>query len=296
MKTLTIAIATLLLSGSAPVLAQNDLKEQLTVPLTDPNKPGSLEVNLMHGSIRVVGYSGKEVVIDVAPESSQPVKSKENSDNPNERLNENLNENLNRGKRDDSKLSEGMRRIDTRSNVDIVAEERNNVVKLTHRSLVKGVNYTIKVPQRFDLKLKSLNNRISVENVTGTIEVSNLNSSIDLVNISGSAVASTINGTIKATFRDVSNAPMAFSTLNGRIDVTFPASVKANIKLKSDRGDFYTDFDLDVEKRQPKTERTTDSGTYRVSIDDWVYGKINGGGPEVMMKSMQGNIYVRKAK
>jgi len=29
--------------------------------------------------------------------------------------------------------------------------------------------------------------------------------------------------------------------------------------------------------------------------DDWVYGKINGGGPEMMMKNMQGDIYVKKA-
>jgi hypothetical protein len=29
---------------------------------------------------------------------------------------------------------------------------------------------------------------------------------------------------------------------------------------------------------------------YKVSVDDWVYGKINKGGPEVMMKSMQGSI------
>jgi hypothetical protein len=33
---------------------------------------------------------------------------------------------------------------------------------------------------------------------------------------------------------------------------------------------------------------------YKIKKDDWVSGKINGGGPEMMMKNMQGNIYVKK--
>jgi hypothetical protein len=37
-------------------------------------------------------------------------------------------------------------------------------------------------------------------------------------------------------------------------------------------------------------------GMYKVSIEDWVKGKVNGGGGEIMMKNMNGNIYVRKTK
>ena len=66
--------------------------------------------------------------------------------------------------------------------------------------------------------------------------------------------------------------------------------------MKSDRGDLFTDFDIDVDKNQPKTNRTAQSGMYRVTVEDWVSGKINGGGPEMLMKNMNGNIYVRKAK
>ena len=35
---------------------------------------------------------------------------------------------------------------------------------------------------------------------------------------------------------------------------------------------------------------------FQLKKDDWVLGKINSGGPEVMMKNMQGNIYLRKSK
>jgi hypothetical protein len=34
---------------------------------------------------------------------------------------------------------------------------------------------------------------------------------------------------------------------------------------------------------------------YRIKKDDSVHGKINGGGPEMKMKNMQGDIYDNKA-
>ena len=276
-NTLTILL-TLLLTGATLVLAQSDIKEQLTVPLTDPNKPGSLEVALIHGYIHVVGYSGKEVVIDAVSETGRRNRADDHNTNRN--------------------TESGMRRISTNNSFDLTAEEKNNQVKIHTSSVNSPVNLTIKVPQRFSLKLNTINQGdITVENVTGALEINNVNGPITLTNINGSVVAQTVNGDLKTTFREVhNNTPMAFSTLNGNVDVTFPSSVKANVKLKSDNGDVFTDFDIDVDKSQPKATRTNQSGMYRVTVDDWVYGKINNGGPEVMMKNMQGNIYVRKSK
>lgn len=275
MNNIVTAIALLLLTGSAPVFAQDDVKEQLVVPLTDPGKPGSIDVGLINGFIHVVGYNGKDVIIDAASDGQR------------------------RTTRNDSRSTEsGMRRINTNNALDISAEEKNNRVKVNVMTVQKPVNLTIKVPQRFSLKLRTVNQGdITVENVNGELEINNVNGPIELTNVSGSAVAHTVNGDLKAVFRSIdSDTPMAFSTFNGRIDVTFPASAKANMKLKSDRGDIYSDFDIDIEKAQPKGTRSSDSGMYRVTVENWVYGKINGGGPEVMMKSMQGSIYVRKAK
>lgn len=272
MKSILILIACAVLTGTAPVFAQNEVKEQLTVPLSDPGKPGSLDVGLLNGSIHVTGYNGKEVVIDAVSPTRQNKKSET--------------------------AEGGMRRIPSGNPFDLSAEERNNRVRIEATTHHRPVNLTIKVPQRFSLKLSTVNQGdITVENVNGELEINNVNGPIQLTNVGGSAVANTINGGITAVFREVDGkAPMAFSTLNGRVDVTFPASARVSIKARSDRGDIYSDFDIDVEKNQPKTTRTSQSGMYRVSIEDWVYGKINGGGPEVMMKSMQGSIYVRKEK
>ncbi|WP_232065195.1 DUF4097 family beta strand repeat-containing protein [Rhodocytophaga rosea] len=107
----------------------------------------------------------------------------------------------------------------------------------------------------------------------------------------------TVNGPITATFKEVTkDMPMAFTTLNGNVDITFPSNVKANAKIKTDSGDIFTDYDMTMDTSKPKVNQKSSNGTFRVTIDDWVYGKINGGGPEVMFKNMHGNIYIRKAK
>ena len=47
-----------------PFFAQSQEKEQLTNPLSDPNKEGKLDVGIINGSIKVIGYAGKEVMIE----------------------------------------------------------------------------------------------------------------------------------------------------------------------------------------------------------------------------------------
>ncbi|MEZ0484596.1 DUF4097 family beta strand repeat-containing protein [Fibrella aquatica] len=274
MNNLLITIVLMLAAASTPLLAQTDVKEQLVIPLTDAGKPAFLEVGLFKGFIHVSTHAGKDVIIDATSPAKQPARGEEK---PN---------------------ASGMKRIQPSNPFDLSAEEKNNRVKVS-TSLIHGpVNLTIKVPRQCSLKLNTVDEGdISVENVVGELEINNVNGPIELTNVSGSVVANTINGDLKATFREVNaNTPMAFSTLNGKVDVTFPASVKANVKLKSDMGDIFSDFDIAVDKSQPKATRSSQTGMYRVKIDDWVNGKINSGGPEVMMKTMQGSIYVRKAK
>ena len=71
---------------------------------------------------------------------------------------------------------------------------------------------------------------------------------------------------------------MAFSTLNGDVTVTLPADTKANLKVKSDNGDVFSDFDIDIDKTPAKVDKVTEPGLYKIKKDDWIYGKINGGG------------------
>ncbi len=253
-----------------PTFAQNEIKEQLVVPLSDPAKPGSLNVGLINGSIKVTGYAGKEVIIDAETIPSQNSSKKERVD----------------------ESATGMKRITPRNGLELSAEEKNNKVNVNSSSHRQSINLTIKVPQQFSLKVST----IVIDNVTGEMEITNVNGDITMTSVAGSAVANTVNGVIKANFKSVTDSPMAFTTLNGNVDITFPATVKMNAKVKSDRGEVYSDFDMDIDKSTPKGVRSNQNGMYKVSIDEWIQGKVNGGGAEVMMKNMHGNIYIRKAK
>jgi hypothetical protein len=156
----------------------------------------------------------------------------------------------------------------------------------------------LKIPQDVKLKLSTVNEGvIEVDNIKGEMEINNVNGAIKLTAISGSAVATTVNGNIIASFITADAAtPMAFSTLNGNVDVSFPAGTKSNLKLRSDRGEIFTDFDITIEKTESKMTKTNEGGMHQIRVDDWIAGKINGGGAEVLMKNMNGNIYVRKTK
>jgi hypothetical protein len=61
-------------------------------------------------------------------------------------------------------------------------------------------------------------------------------------------------------------------------------------------GEIFSDFNIDLKKRKTKTQKKGESGSIKISLDDWTYGKINNGGPEYLLKSLNGNIYIKKKK
>ena len=269
MKFTVLALFSILAVSAS--FGQTGSTESLTVPLSSPGKPYSLKVHLVTGSIKVVGYEGKDVIVNVTP--------RKNDDND---------------KSDDNK--NGMKRISASGGFEVTAKEADNTVTINTGNPMKALDLELKIPQDVKLKLGTVNDgEVNVENVSGELEVNNVNDKITLTNISGSVVANTVNGDVTVTFKTIDpKAPMAFSTLNGDVNVTLPADTKANLKLKSDNGDVFSDFDIDIDKTPSKIDKTTEPGMYKIKKDDWVYGKINGGGPEIMMKNMQGDIYVKK--
>jgi len=127
------------------------------------------------------------------------------------------------------------------------------------------------------------------------LEINHVNGAIELVNIGGSAMVNSVNGNILATFASVAqDKPMAFSNVNGSIDISLPASTPMRAKLRSEWGEMFTDFDIDLQQGEQVNRGRTGSGGYRVSVNNWVLGDINGGGPEYLIKTLRGNIYLRK--
>lgn len=258
-----ITLLSFMITGA---LAQD--KGEITVPLSNPDKRGKVKVDIKKGSIEVRGTARKDVLVKyVAMDGNEP-----------------------KGKTED-----GLTRISGAA-LDLEASERENFIEVESDSWNKGVNLVIEIPEGADLDVSTYNNGdILIENVNGEIVADNYNGKITATNISGSLMATSYNGTIRATFESVTpDTPMAFSTYNGHVDLTFPASFQAHMKMKTRRGEILSGFDFVVTKNEPTQKKEESSGTYKVVLDDWVRAEINGGGPEVTIKNYNGNIYLRK--
>ena len=230
---------------------------QLVVHLSQPGKAFILNVNIGRAAINVTGYDGAAIIVGIDTAETR-----------------------------------------SRESVDLTAHEKNNEVTIG-ASGRKKVRLNIKVPQTPAIfKLSSINGgRIMVSDVTGNLELQNKSGGISALNISGTVVAGTLSGSIAVSFKKVDpTAAMAFSTLSGPIDITFPADLKANLKIKSDYGKVYSDFDLVGDAAHPRAVRDEKDGVYHLSIDDWIFGRVDGGGPEFLIKNTNGNIHIYKTK
>jgi len=144
-----------------------------------------------------------------------------------------------------------------------------------------------------------LSGNISISHISGDIEVNTREGNISLNTVSGEVVAHSVDGDLLVTFKEVTKEePMAFSTIDGDIDVTFPSNTKATISAKNVDGEIYTDFDIDmthlrgVDVDRDRRWRNGWTGMF----GNTVTGKINGGGTEILISTVDGNIYIRKGK
>lgn len=273
-----ILILLLFLAGTL-AFAQERKTDRATVPFTDPSKPGFVEASVYNGSVIVRGYEGKEVIIEAK------VREKLVSEEKPERENE---------------KAKGMRRIVGSSGTGLEVEEEDNVMEIDVSSMKQTIDLTIQVPFNTSMEIGSYNNgEVLIENITGAVEAENYNGKVTLKGISGSAVANTYNGAVTVIFTKIDpDKAMSFSTWNGDVDVTFPAMVKANVKMKSEMGEVYSDFDIQVRQTPEKAveDDRKEGGGYRISFEKAIYGSINGGGPEYQFQTYHGDIFIRKAK
>jgi len=294
MKTKLIIIGLAALALAAFLVAAEETKtERIVVPFSNPAKAGRLEVENVQGGIKVIGTEGKEVIIeakarDKAVGAEDEVEIEEAEDDQDSRA----------AKARAQAKAAGMKSIPLEK-IGLTAEEEDNVVSLEVESWKRPMDLVIRVPFNTSLSLETMGGEITVENISGEIEVENVRGSVVLSAVSGSVSASTNNGDVKVVLNKVApNKPMAFSTLNGDLDVTFPADIKANIKIDTERGEVYSDFDIafkQVPEKSPESARK-EGGRFRISLDDAYYGTINGGGPEYQFENFNGNIYIRMKK
>ncbi len=193
----------------------------------------------------------------------------------------------------------GMKKL-SGSSSGLEVEEDNNVVTIGTQSWKAATDLDIQVPASSSLEIRSsMDGAVVIEGVSGEIDVNNMAGPVTLTNVSGNVLVHTVGGDITVVMNRVApDKPMSFSTMNGDIDVTLPADVKANLKMKTDQGEIYTDFDMNVSRKATRSEESekTEAGKYHITFDKSLVGLVNGGGPEISFNTFSGDIYIRKKK
>ncbi|MEQ8239162.1 MAG: DUF4097 family beta strand repeat-containing protein [Cyclobacteriaceae bacterium] len=162
------------------------------------------------------------------------------------------------------------------------------LITAASRSADKG-EYRLKIPKNFkvqidynswqagDLYIKGLSNEVEVSSQVGDLV---------LEDITGPLVAHTLSSDIVVTFSALNQkSPTSISSTSGDIDVTMPSDTKGMFKMSSISGEVYTDLDFQFEN---------DKNLRRLGGGMTADANLNGGGVEVALRCVSGNIYIRK--
>jgi DUF4097 and DUF4098 domain-containing protein YvlB len=257
-------------------LRAQDTPERATVPLQDPAHPPVIHAYLINGGIIVRGADRTDVLVEARSHSGEELRERRPA------------------------RADGMKRLDLPASTGLDVTEDNNVINI-RTSPSRAADLTVTVPRHSSLQLRCMNGGdIFVEQVDGDIEAENLNGKITLKNVAGSVVAHSLNGEVTASLDRIdATKPMSFSTLNGDIDVTLPENLKATVRMKTDHGEIYSDFEVKLDAQTHAVENEAGrrpDGRYHLRFDSTIRGTINGGGAEYQFTTFNGQIYIRKKK
>jgi hypothetical protein len=301
--------------GAATAAAESP--NRIVVPLSDPGRPAALRVELIRGGIQVTGYGGKEIVVeadvqkdaegdeDVVPAPPEPP-----TPPPPGHRTSRATEDDERDEEHDER-ARGLRRIPNLSAGLSVSENDNEVS--VEGSPRRSLALAILVPAGTSLYLSTVTDGdIVVRDLqAGEIEIENTNGEVRLERVAGPVTVHALNGDIDAKLARLDpRKASSFSTFNGDIDVTLPPDVKADVRIKSDNGEIYTDFDVQMgtrtERREGEDEAATDRPRARkygkrgkgraFGFESAMTATLGGGGPLLRFETFNGNVYIRKAK
>ena len=301
------AVCTLGLTAAA----QEQL-DRITVPLTDPARPVTLEITLSGGAVTVNASEGRDVVIeakgDGAPFSKASAAAlrkkaidrtakKQIAPGPAPKGTPVPKATTPGAGAPPAHDTTGLTRLPQPTALEV--EEAGNIVKLKAPA-GQRIDLSIQVPVRTNLRLKrsatgaSFGARpITVQGLDGDLEITTEAGPITLTDVAGSIVAHSTRGTVIATVKRVTpDRPMAFTSYSGNVDVTLPAALKANLILQSDRGDVFTNFGVQLGATKPAT--VSKDTRYKRDGRQPIRASVNGGGPDFELRTFAGSVYLRK--
>jgi lia operon protein LiaG len=243
--------------------ALNAQEYKVTVQNT---KEGKLSLVDFPGDLPIEGYSGNEIIITSDKKHETPQRAKG--------------------------LTPLYGAGTDNTGIGLAVEKNGN--QLTVRcllSITQGGKYKIRVPDNFKIEVESecgKGGSVSVENTKNEVEVKNCHN-IDIKNASGALVLSTISGNVEISLTALpKDKPFSFASISGEIDITLPAKAAVDLDMHTVTGSIYSDFDFPADEKE-KTMK-------KIAGGNSIKAQLNGGGTDLKINNVSGNIYLRKGK
>ncbi len=247
-------------------------EKEVRIPVTS-KLVSSVRINSIPGKLTVDTHRGEEIII----RSSGEFKDTERTER-----------------------SEGLRYIgsdNTGIGLSVTGDEKSVTISgATNLEVLffKGAEpgYTITVPERMAIRINQgapflSSESIKVKNSKNELEIKAFNTDILLDNVTGPAIISTVKGNIEGSFSELNQEnPSSISVVSGHIDLSLPAKTRASLDISTISGRAYTDFDFEHEKEEPQNVKRIGGGNIK--------GNINNGGVQMILKTVSGDVYLRK--
>ena len=270
-------IAFTLFAYDFPIKEKEDIQKTLKFSKTAKEK--YLELENVNGSIKVVGYKGDEVKLNV--HRTIEARSKQKADEAKEK----------------EKLE--------------ISEEDNLIliyIDTPYRRKDGSINYKgpkyygykvtfdfeIKVPYETNIDLETINDGdIHVENVQGNFDVNNINGGVEMREVSGSGRAYALNENLEVVYSKNPESDCYFGSLNGDVKVTLLGGLSADFRLKTFNGEAYTDFEV-THVPDIATMKESKKGKYIYKSNKRTRVRVGKGGPELEFDAFNGDIKIIK--
>lgn len=269
MKAIKIIIITLLIGSLALVTrsadAQEDRKTEFTYSLKGNAADKRMVIDDFYSDITIIATQGSEIRIVVQGYKGLPEKAKGLKP---------------LGGAGDENTGIGLSFNPNGNNLSVSAANRST----------DDASYTFYLPESLNVKIVNQGWKggdIDISGMTGELEVSTQIGDLKLKDVTGPIVAHTLSSDIEVIFSTVDQrSPSSVSSTSGDIDITLPASSKGTFSMATTSGGVYTDLDFDLGKKE---------GTRKIISRDAI-GKLNGGGIQVTLKTISGDIFIRNSK
>ncbi len=142
------------------------------------------------------------------------------------------------------------------------------------------VTFKVRVPAGVRFTGRTVNGDVDAEGLGADVEAMTVNGSVK-ISTTGLVRARTVNGSINAAMGSADwSDELEFQTVNGGIELRFPANLSAELDAETVNGDIESDFPMTVTGRFSKRHVT---------------GTIGGGGRELSLKTVNGSVQIRRA-